>query len=341
MEKCWIIGWESPAVYYNEIKKLKVCVSCKKEYYSNTKFERISDDVNQKQTINTILLYFKNIHEYMKTYPIEDIFKGFGDELKEFEIRTEEFKKKLKIAKDHDLQEEVDSIENDLLKLKEQIDLSEMMKNFTSHQFQTQIERLEKNKKYEEKKEEGIEEDDDIRVTALTKEKISEGFERMYDERISKLNEEYDRENRRLRDEIEKTMIEFEALDKTKNEILKECGELKQREEEIKKANEELKKDKDQTNRVNEDLIRRNNELTNESNNLKQRYNELNWRYEDLNRNYNELNKRNEDLSRRINEVKAEYERQYRAQVEELRSKIYTQNSTIDSKNNEMNEWIF
>ena len=105
-------------------------------YHSHLDFSRIPEAKQVKEAIATNSLWLNVILTHTNTYPTEDLYKGLKDELRDFIIKNEEFRKRLDEAEENDNEGEITKIEDEAFELKRQIDSSEMMRNFTFHRFQ-------------------------------------------------------------------------------------------------------------------------------------------------------------------------------------------------------------
>ena len=136
MKECEKPGSKSPQVFFSKALGLKVCLLCRMTYYSYHKFIKIPDVKLSVEAIDTNSLWLDTILVHSNTYPIEDLFKGFKGELNDFMLKNEEFIKRLREAANSDNFEEITKIEEEVFEFKQQIDSSEMMRNFTFHRFQ-------------------------------------------------------------------------------------------------------------------------------------------------------------------------------------------------------------
>ena len=136
MKDCERHGCKLPRAYFNKALGLKICLICRMTYYSNQRFIKIPDDKLVTQAVETNSLWLEAILNYSNTFHIENLYKGFKEELSNFIVKNEDIKNRLKESEANDLIEDIISIEEEIFDLKNQIDSSEMMHNFIFHRFQ-------------------------------------------------------------------------------------------------------------------------------------------------------------------------------------------------------------
>ena len=212
MKLCERPGCRYPRVFFNQAHSLKVCLNCRMTYHSQLNFKRIRDSKQAKEEIETISIWLAAIRTHSETYPIEDLFKGFKSELRDFELKTQEVRKRLTEAEKNDLFWDFKEIEKEAFELKRQIDWSQMMANFTFHRFQINMDWAVKGTMNEEMKDDSQVE----RLLTLAKEGMIQDLERRYEERYNRRNEELKREYEdQYRAQIEeyKAMIEQQNTD--------------------------------------------------------------------------------------------------------------------------------
>ena len=190
MKLCERPGCKFPRVFFNQANSLKVCLNCRMTYHSQLNFKRIRDSKQAKEEIETISIWLTAIRTHSETYPIEDLFKGFKSELRDFELKTQEVRRRLAEAEINDLFWDFKEIEKEAFELKRQIDWSQMMANFTFHRFQINMDWAVKGTMNEEMKEDSQVE----RLLILAKEGMIQDLERRYEERYNRRNEELKRE---------------------------------------------------------------------------------------------------------------------------------------------------
>ena len=212
MRLCERPGCRYPRVFFNQAHSLKVCLNCRMTYHSQLNFKRIRDSKQAKEAIETILIWLAAIRTHSETYSIEDLFKGFKSELRDFELKTQEVRRRLAEAEINDLFWDFKEIEKEAFELKRQIDSSQMMANFTFHRFQINMDWAVKGTMNEEMKDDSQVE----RLLTLAKEGMIQDLERRYEERYNRRNEELKREYEgQYRAQIEeyKAMIEQQNTD--------------------------------------------------------------------------------------------------------------------------------
>ena len=183
-------GCKFPRVFFNQAHSLKVCLNCRMTYHSQLNFKRIRDSKQAKEEIETISIWLAAIRTHSETYPIEDLFKGFKSELRDFELKTQEVRRRLTDAERNDLFWDFKEIEKEAFEIKRQIDSSQMMANFTFHRFQINMDWAVKGTMNEEMKDDSQVE----RLLTLAKEGMIQDLERRYEERYNRRNEELKRE---------------------------------------------------------------------------------------------------------------------------------------------------
>ena len=212
MKLCERPGCRYPRVFFNQAHSLKVCLNCRMIYHSQLNFKRIRDSKQAKEEIETISIWLAAIRTHSETYTIEDLFKGFKSELRDFELKTQEVRKRLTDAERNDLFWDFKEIEKQAFEIKRQIDWSQMMANFAFHRFQINMDWAVKGTMNEEMKEDSQVE----RLLTLAKEGMIQDLERRYEERYNRRNEELKREYEdQYRAQIEeyKAMIEQQNTD--------------------------------------------------------------------------------------------------------------------------------
>ena len=190
MKLCERPGCKFPRVFFNQAHSLKVCLNCRMTYHSQLNFKRIRDSKQAKEEIETISIWLAVIRTHSETYPIEDLFKGFKSELRDFELKTQEVRRRLTDAERNDLFWDFKEIEKEAFEIKRQIDWSQMMANFTFHRFQINMDWAVKGTMNEEMKDDTQVE----RLLTLAKEGMIQNLERRYEERYNRRNEELKRE---------------------------------------------------------------------------------------------------------------------------------------------------
>ena len=190
MKLCERPGCKFPRVFFNQAHSLKVCLNCRMTYHSQLNFKRIRDSKQAKEEIETISIWLAAIRTHSETYPIEGLFKGFKSELRDFELKTQEVRKRLADAERNDLFWDFKEIEKEAFEIKRQIDSSQMMANFAFHRFQINMDWAVKGTMNEEMKDDSQVE----RLLTLAKEGMVQDLERRYEERYNRRNEELKRE---------------------------------------------------------------------------------------------------------------------------------------------------
>ena len=249
MKECEKPGCKSPQVFFSKVLGLKVCLTCRMTYYSQHKFIKIPDAKLSVEAIDTNSLCLDTILAHSNTYPIEDLFKGFKGELNDFILKNEEFRKRLREAANSDNFEEITKIEEEVFEFKQQIDSSEMMRNFTFNCFQIKMDCVAKGTITEDTK-------DDMQINRLlnlAKESMAQDFQRRYTERYNQIEENLKREyeerySAQIRDQnakIEELQTKIEQQDSiieaNQKDIIKIQDEGKEKDAKIEEFVEESK----------------------------------------------------------------------------------------------------
>ena len=176
------------------------------------------------------------------------MFRGFEGELRDFEQKTEEIKKRLADADDQDKVDEIKKIEKEAFELKRLLDSSEMMHNFAINRLQITMDCTVRGIMNEE-----IRDETQVkRLMTLAKENMVLDFERRYEERYNRRNEELKREyEEQYRAQIEEYKSKIDQQDaaiKTqqremrsiKDEAIEKDSQINQLVKEFKKMEAEL-----------------------------------------------------------------------------------------------------
>ena len=164
-------------------------------------------------------------------------------------FKNEEFRKRLREATSNDNFEEITKIEDEVFEFKQQIDSSEMMRNFTFNCFQIKMDCAAKGTITEETKE-----DTQIdRLLNLAKENMAQDFQRRYTERCNQIEENLKREyeerySAQIRDQnakIEELQTKIEQQDSiieaNQKDIIKIQDEAREKDTKIEEFVEESK----------------------------------------------------------------------------------------------------
>ena len=185
MKLCERPGCKFPRVFFSKSLNLKVCLHCKITYHSQVDFKRIHESKQAKEVVDAISHWLGAIRSHSRTYSIEDLFRGFEGELRDFEQKTEEIRRRLADAEDQDKVDEIKKIEKEAFELKRQLDSSEMMHNFAINRLQITMDCTVRGIMNEEMRDETQVK----RLMTLAKENMVQDFERRYEERYNRRNE--------------------------------------------------------------------------------------------------------------------------------------------------------